>query len=557
MALEEQLLETFESNSHILQLYGADRTALTANVSRYLHEGLRQGDHLLVIATPEHRSAFLQQLKLMGADPDTAERAGQIVWLDAAESLRQFMTGEQPDRTLFDSTIGATVRRIRSTSFGGRVRAYGDMVGILWESGQLAAALRVEALWNELLAQVGFRLYCSCPIDVSNGDVRKDIMEDLLCAHTRLMPVGMNGDADAALGLAVTLAKRFRALIENSSDAICLTNQQGTVIYASASNERVLGYAPGDLLGRKVIEFIHPEDRDRMRQNTRRVLSNGAPVRTEVRIQRKDGTWCWVESTSSNLLNEPDVRAIVSNYRDIGERKAAEEQMHRDAEHLARYNAELEAFAFAAAHDLKEPLRTIRAFTELLVQRTPKDDETGQMADFIVDGVSRMSLLLDDLLSFTRVSFSDAPERVALDDVLQRAIRNLDQTISENGAKVIADQLPEVEGRATHLVQVLQNLICNAIRYRSEAPPEIHVSATRSGSEWTVRIRDNGIGIAPEYHERVFGLFKRLHSRDIPGTGIGLAICRKIVAGTGGRIWVESEPGKGATFCFTAPACQD
>jgi light-regulated signal transduction histidine kinase (bacteriophytochrome) len=280
------------------------------------------------------------------------------------------------------------------------------------------------------------------------------------------------------------------------------------------------------------------------------------PVEIEARVRRKDGQWRWVAATSANLLEEPDVQAIVLNYRDIGERKAAEEEKQRNVEELARCNEALQAFAFAAAHDLREPLRTVGTFTEYLVQRTRVDDATKEIAGFIVSGVKRMSVLLDDLLSFTKLSVDGPRNRVDLHEVVQRAIHNLAGAIDESAAAVRVGPLPAVEGSETHLVQLFQNLIGNAIKYRSEAAVEICVTAEQAGRELLIKVSDTGIGIAPEYQAQIFDLFKRLHHGEIPGTGMGLAICKKIVEGMGGKIWVESQIGHGSTFCISIPAAE-
>lgn len=351
--------------------------------------------------------------------------------------------------------------------------------------------------------------------------------------------------------------KRFRALIENGSDAISLLDAQGTVLYASASTARVLGYEPEDIVGRAYFEFIHPDDREHAARTLREVLDKPAlPVQSQVRMSSKHGQWCWVESDTSNLLDEPNIGAIVSNYRNVTKRKIAEEKMHRDAEEMARYNAELQAFAYAVAHDLKEPLRTVCAYTQLLAQRAMLDEDSREFAEFIVGGVRRMSTLLDDLLALTRLSFTEPPDGIELNEILDQAIKNMEQGIKESGAIVRFDQLPVVLGNHVHLVLLFQNLISNAIKYRSEASPEIDISVDRLGQQWLVKVADNGVGIAPEYHDHIFGLFKRLHSRSIDGTGIGLAMCRKIVEGSGGKIWVESAPGRGSTFCLTLDAAE-
>jgi light-regulated signal transduction histidine kinase (bacteriophytochrome) len=311
-------------------------------------------------------------------------------------------------------------------------------------------------------------------------------------------------------------------------------------------------------VGRNVFALIHPDDvRDVLRTNKEALAKPRCPVAVQARIRRSDGQWCWVESTSANLLDEPDIKAVVLNYRDISERKAAEIKKQEYAEQLARSNAELEAFAYAAAHDLQEPLRTVSAFTQLLVHKEQLTPHGNEMAGFIIDGVRRMSSLLDDLLSFSGLNCSGPLDQVSLQQVVQKVLDNLRQTVTESGAAITMESLPVVRGNETHLVQLFQNLLTNAIKYRSELSIEIHISSEEHGEEWIVKVRDNGMGIAPEYHDYVFGLFKRLHTRAIAGTGIGLAISKKIVEGMRGRIWVESEPGKGSTFCFTAPSVNE
>jgi light-regulated signal transduction histidine kinase (bacteriophytochrome) len=174
------------------------------------------------------------------------------------------------------------------------------------------------------------------------------------------------------------------------------------------------------------------------------------------------------------------------------------------------------------------------------------------LAAFVVESAKRMSALLDDLLAFAGLTSDVHLERVELNTALKQATKNLEELISESGAAITVSSLPSVLGNQSHLVELFQNLIGNAIKYRSEAPPKIDVSARRLDGKWVIEVKDNGIGIAPEHHAQIFGLLKRLHGREVPGTGIGLAICKKIVEMMGGRIWVESEAGKGSTFCFTA-----
>jgi light-regulated signal transduction histidine kinase (bacteriophytochrome) len=221
---------------------------------------------------------------------------------------------------------------------------------------------------------------------------------------------------------------------------------------------------------------------------------------------------------------------------------------------LARSDARLEDFAYAVAHDLKEPLRTISMFTEILIEEAQLDAHGRMQAQFIVDGVARMSALFEGLHAFAVKGFDDSSQPCNLSEAVAEVLQNLAHAIQASGAVVTVDPLPVVEGNQRHLVRVFQNLIANGIKYRGGAPAEIHVMAARLGSEWIIKVKDNGIGIAPEHYERVFRLFKRLHGPETPGAGIGLAICRKIVEAMGGAIWIEPAPGSGSIFCFTIAA---
>jgi light-regulated signal transduction histidine kinase (bacteriophytochrome) len=218
---------------------------------------------------------------------------------------------------------------------------------------------------------------------------------------------------------------------------------------------------------------------------------------------------------------------------------------------LARSNAELQSFAHNVAHDLREPLRTIDAFTTLLVRKAPLDPVNRQYADFIVDGVSRMKTLLEELLASASYGFTGTLERVEMESAARQAMQNLTEAIESSGASVTVGTLPAVQANECDAIRLFQNLISNAVKYRSEAPLEIRITAERSGPDWIIRVGDNGIGIAKKHRQHVFGLFARLHSHKVPGAGIGLAVCRKIVEERGGRIWVDSKLGAGSTFCFS------
>jgi light-regulated signal transduction histidine kinase (bacteriophytochrome) len=242
---------------------------------------------------------------------------------------------------------------------------------------------------------------------------------------------------------------------------------------------------------------------------------------------------------------------------DISERKRSEQALARYARDLRRSNEQLEQFAYVASHDLQEPLRMITSYLQLLEARYTEhlDDDAREFIGYAVDGASRMKSLINDLLMYSRVGRGEREfATVSMDAALADARRNLQMMIEENNAEITHDPLPEVYGDAVPLSQLLQNLISNAIKFRSEAPPAIHIGVTQHSDEWMFSVRDNGIGMEPQYLERIFIIFQRLHNKQkYSGTGIGLAISKKVVEHHGGRIWAESAPGQGTTFFFTLP----
>lgn len=349
--------------------------------------------------------------------------------------------------------------------------------------------------------------------------------------------------------------KKYRSLFENSLDAIFLTHPDGRVTDVNPAACRMFGRSKEEIcqLGWDAIPAKDARDGNpgvEGRAETEKV----ARERT---FLRADGSEVHTETSSVIIPDDAGPRSYVI-LRDISLRKKAENQMREAAQELARSNEDLRQFAYIASHDLQEPLRMVSGFLNLLREKYTGqlDAKAQEYIGFSVDGAHRMSALIKDLLEYSKVAAAGkqtTPTDLAA--VVDYVKANLRTTIEEANAEIAGEALPTVMADTGQMRQLLQNLIGNALKFRPEGRrPEVRVSASREGGEWVIRVKDNGIGIAPEQKDRIFVIFQRLHGRDkYEGTGIGLAICKKIVERHGGRIWVESEPGKGSTFCFSLP----
>ncbi len=397
-------------------------------------------------------------------------------------------------------------------------------------------------------------------------------------------------------------AARYRTLVEQIPAVIFMAflDQGLSEAYVSPHVETVLGFTQEQWLNDPVRWYnqIHPDDRTRWSVDAAQLILTGAPVRAVYRVIARDGHVVWfhcqvklvrtedgrpwfLHGAAFDITDLKQAEIALQQARDelesrvqerttelasanrnlqqeISERKRAEAGLARTVEELTRSNSDLNQFAYSASHDLQEPLRNIAIYSEWLKMRYEGklDAKADRFLNFLTEGAQRMTAMIRDLLEYTKAA-TDAEQGTDATDAsvaLANAMADLQQLILGNQAVITQGSLPTLAVREVHLRQLFENLIANAIKYRSDDPPRIHISATGSDGYCVFSVADNGIGIAPEFHEKIFGIFTRLQERDkSSGTGIGLAICKRIVERYRGRIWVESEAKRGATFLFKLP----
>jgi PAS domain S-box-containing protein len=353
--------------------------------------------------------------------------------------------------------------------------------------------------------------------------------------------------------------QRFRSLVETTSDWIWAVDHSGIYTYASPKVEELLGYSPEELIGKMPIDLVVPEETERLDGIFRDVMASHAQfVRLEKTTFHKAGHRVVLEMSGVPIFDgDGRLQGYRGVDRDITRRKETEAALQRTMAKLEQSNRDLAEFAYNASHDLQEPLRVVNTYLQAL-EELSGDRLEEQSLSFISlsrDTTKRMQRLISDLLAYAHVGTRKKHfELVDANRVVDQVMTDLESTIRQTDAEVVRDELPTVMTDVTLMTQLFQNLVANAIKFHSHEPPRVHISAERSGEDWVFSVSDNGIGIDPKYVGRIFSVFERLHSSDTyPGSGIGLAICKRVVERHNGRIWCESEPGKGTTFRFSIP----
>jgi PAS domain S-box-containing protein len=380
-------------------------------------------------------------------------------------------------------------------------------------------------------------------------------------------PVGIVGKLETSLEELISRVQQsernYRSLVNNIPDVIWSADQRGNTVFISPNLQRIFGYTPEEVNRDPSLWHgsIHPDDLERVKDAFVSLFILGGSFDVEYRLRRKDGEWIWLHDRAIGTYEREGVIYADGIVTDVTVRKQAEEKLALQGQELIRSNAELEQFAYVASHDLQEPLRMVTSYMQLISRRYKGklDADADEFINFAVDGAMRMHRLINDLLLYSRVGTKrKALEPTDCNIILKCALDNLQEAISESNARIEAAHLPIIYGDSVQLIQLFQNMLGNACKFRSNEPPVITIRAEPQGIWWTFSVHDNGIGIEEKHFDRIFQIFQRLHDRDsYPGTGIGLSVCKKIVERHGGKIWLESKPREGTTFYFTLPAIQE
>ncbi|MDY9923001.1 PAS domain S-box protein [Methanobacterium sp.] len=353
--------------------------------------------------------------------------------------------------------------------------------------------------------------------------------------------------------------EKLRLAIEGAGAGMWYWDLKNDMIEWTDEYKHIFGVNPDpDTSFNTILKIVHPDDREKVEQAIQRTLQYGEDFKVEMRIIWQDGTVHWAYSLGKLLYDlQGKPKEIIGIAINTTPSRIAEQELQETLKQLKRSNAELEQFAYVASHDLQEPLRMITSFLQLLQRRYDHqlDSDANEFIQFAVDGAARMQELVNDLLAYSRIERRTGKfEDVDTEDILKQITFDSRLLIEENNADISYDNLPVVHADYPQMVQVFQNLISNSIKYNNQESPIIHISAEKKDSDWVFKVEDNGIGIDPKHGERVFKIFQRLHGREeYGGTGIGLAIVKRIVERHGGMIWYDSQPGKGSKFYFNIP----
>jgi PAS domain S-box-containing protein len=430
------------------------------------------------------------------------------------------------------------------------IRAFGGTIALISVLALVVATAVAIALARSmtrpiLALQSGVARFATGELGLRLDETPRDELGQLAAEFNRM--------AEALAEEQTILRRRSEQFFNLTLEMLCTLDSAGRMLDLNPAWQRTLGYTTDELQGRPLNDLIHPDDLPVTRVALERV-ANESSGRFENRCRHKDGSYRWLAWVA---VFSPQDQLLYVAARDVTERRLDEEKLRQQTEELKRSNRELEQFGQAASRDLQEPLQLVSNYVQLLARRYQGqlDANANEFISFTLDATNRMKSLLADLLAYSQVGSRQVEfTPVSMETALERVLENLQIPIQNVDTVITHDPLPAVLGDETMMIQLLQQLIGNALKFRNVEPPRIHIGVRQLAANWLFFVRDNGIGIDPQFTEQIFGIFQRLHRQDqYAGTGIGLAISRKIVERHDGRIWVDSEPGKGATFYFTLP----
>lgn len=565
--------------AHCVQFYRSD-DFLIESVGAFFEAGLGLGEAGVIIATPEHINALQQRLLARGFDLATAQAQGKFFALDAAETLHRFMVDGMPDRALFEQTLNPIFSAVGDV----RIRAFGEMVALLWAEGRQQAALELERLWNELALTHRFALLCGYPLHIFGAARQTESFAHVCDHHGVVAPAESDLPLDnedsrrreisilqqKAAALEAEVAEREAAeqrLRERQSTLTMATALAGLGIWELESAQHkmtcceraksILGWsAQTDLSLDRLLCVLHPQNREAARTAIDAAFATGAEINIELRLDNDEGNARWI-ALQGQCVDTPRTR-LLGVILDISERKNAAAALEQTvAERTARLRetvADLEAFSYSISHDMRSPLRAIHGYADILMQECQLEAQHSGYLNRIGAAAQRMDRLIEDVLAFSRVARADLQlVPVDLSTLIGPIVDSNPALQPPQAALSIDRELPLVLGNHAILTQCLSNLLNNAVKFVAPGTmPQIRLWAQTSAApngqtRVRINITDNGIGIDPLMQEKVFAIFERL-STDYEGTGIGLAIVKKAVERMGGSVGIESRPGAGSTF---------
>ena len=588
---------------HFVQFYEQDEF-LIDSISAFIGDGLRTGEAAIVIATAEHRAALDEQLQRRGIEITGLRETSQYIPLDAAETLSKFMRNGVPDETLFFDVIGSVIGKAAQ---GGRsIRAFGEMVALLWANKQGAAAIQLEELWNKLGKIHSFSLFCAYPINAFRGEQNGEPFLRICRTHSRVIPAesyATQGDSDERLRMISLLQQKAASLeaeIAERKHAESAARAEQTKLSMAVAVAQLgiweldiitnsfscsdqckahFGLQPDDhLTYERFFELVHPEDRFSVQNAFQRSVSDSSDCMIEFRIVEPAGKLRWLSSMARCFHN--GVHRMIGVTLDVTDRmrtaEILEQTVAKRTAELQGTIGELEAFSYSISHDMRAPLRSMQGFAHILMEEwgDKLGAESRDYLERITRAAERMDRLIQDVLTFSRVARTELTlEPVNLDHLLRGILECYPNLQPPQAEIAIEGRFPYVLANAASLTQCLSNLLGNAVKFVAHgAQPRVRVWTEAVGTSVTsvvgnspiqlsdgslirLCIRDNGIGIPREAHEKIFGIFQRLN-KHYEGTGIGLAIVKKAAERMGAKVGLQSEPGKGSTFWLELRACE-